>query len=58
VEALAISMLAFAGNAKHMISMGIDARKRLTNYSVDKATDGIIESLAATLHRRVLHASV
>jgi glycosyltransferase involved in cell wall biosynthesis len=58
VEALANSMLEFAGNPEHMMSMGIDARKMLTNYSVDKATDGIIESLAATLLRQDLHASV
>jgi glycosyltransferase involved in cell wall biosynthesis len=58
VEALANSMLEFAGNPEHMMSMGIDARKMLTNYSVDKATDGIIESLAATLHHHDLHASV
>jgi len=57
VEALANSMLELAGNPERMISMGIDARSRLMNYSVETAVDGIIESLAATLEPRVLHAS-
>jgi glycosyltransferase involved in cell wall biosynthesis len=58
VEALANSMLELAGNPERMISMGIDARSRLINYSVKTAVDGVIESLAATLEPRVLHASV
>ena len=57
VEALANAMLELAGNPEHMISMGLDARSRLINYSVETAVDGIIESLAATLEPRVLHAS-
>jgi len=56
VDALAISMLEFAGNPKRMISMGIAARSGLINYSVETAVDGIIKSLAATLEPRVLHA--
>jgi hypothetical protein len=40
-----------------MISMGIDARSRLINYSVKTAVDGIIASLVAMLEPRVLHAS-
>jgi glycosyltransferase involved in cell wall biosynthesis len=56
VEALANSMLELAGNPERMISMGIDARGRLKNYSVETAVDGIIKSLAATLEPRVLHA--
>ncbi len=58
VEALATSMLEFAGNPKRMMSMGTDARSRLANYSVETSADGVIESLTATLHRRVLHANV
>jgi glycosyltransferase involved in cell wall biosynthesis len=57
VEALANSMLELAGNPDHMISMGIDARSRLINYSVKTAVDGIIASLAAMLEPRVLDAS-
>jgi glycosyltransferase involved in cell wall biosynthesis len=57
VEALANSMLELARSPERMISMGIDARNRLMNYSVETAVDGIIESLAATLEHRVLHAS-
>jgi glycosyltransferase involved in cell wall biosynthesis len=57
VEALANSMLELAGNPERMISMGIVARSRLMNYSVETAVDGTIESLAATLEPRVLHAS-
>jgi len=57
VEALANSMLELAGNPERMISMGINARTRLMNYSIETAVDGIIESLAATLEPRVLHAS-
>ena len=56
VDALAISMLEFAGNPKRMISMGIAARSGSINYSVETAVDGIIKSLAATLEPRVLHA--
>jgi glycosyltransferase involved in cell wall biosynthesis len=56
VEALANSILELAGNPESMISMGINARSRLKNYSVETAVDGIIESLAATLEPRVLHA--
>jgi hypothetical protein len=50
-------MLELAGNPERMISMGINARNRLMNYSIETAVDGIIESLAATLEPRVLHAS-
>ena len=57
VKALANSMLKLAGNPERMISMGIDARSRLKNYSVDTAVNGTIESLAAMLDPRVLHAS-
>jgi glycosyltransferase involved in cell wall biosynthesis len=56
VEALANSMLELAGNPERMISMGIDARSWLKNYSVETAVNGIIESLSATLEPRVLHA--
>jgi len=56
VEALANSMLELAGDPERMISMGICARSRLMNYSVETAVDGIIKSLAATLEPRVLHA--
>jgi glycosyltransferase involved in cell wall biosynthesis len=58
VDALANSMLELAGNPERMISMGLEARSRLRNYSVEMAVDGIIQSLAATLDPRVLHASV
>jgi glycosyltransferase involved in cell wall biosynthesis len=57
VVALANSMLEFAENPEHMISMGVEARNRLRNYSVEAAVDGIIESLTATLETRVLHAN-
>jgi glycosyltransferase involved in cell wall biosynthesis len=57
VDALAASMLQLTENPERLISMGIDARSRLMNYSVETAVDGIIESLAATLKPRVLHAS-
>ena len=57
VNALANSMLEFAGNPERMILMGLEARSRLRNYSVETAVDGIIQSLAATLDPRVLHAS-
>jgi hypothetical protein len=50
-------MLELAGNPERMISMGNDARSRLMNYSAETAVDGTIESLAATLEPRVLHAS-
>ena len=50
-------MLVLARNPERMISMGIDARRRLINYSVKTAVDGTIESLAAALVTRVLHAS-
>jgi glycosyltransferase involved in cell wall biosynthesis len=56
VEALANSMLELAGDPERMISMGICARSRLINYSVETAVEGIIKSLAATLEPRVLHA--
>jgi glycosyltransferase involved in cell wall biosynthesis len=57
VKALADSMLELAGDPERMISLGIGARSRLMNYSVETAVDGIIKSLAATLEPRVLHAS-
>src|ERR1017187_4008422 len=57
VNALANSMRELAGNPERMISMGLEARSRLRNYSVKEAVDGIIQSLAATLDPRVLHAS-
>jgi glycosyltransferase involved in cell wall biosynthesis len=57
VDALANSILQLTGNRERMISMGFDARSRLMSYSVETAVDGIVESLAATLEPRVLHAS-
>ena len=58
VDALANSMLELAGNPQRMISMGLEAQSRLRNYSIETAVDGIIQSLAATVDPRVLHASV
>jgi glycosyltransferase involved in cell wall biosynthesis len=58
VDALANSMLELAGNPERMTSMGLEARCGLRNYSIETAVDGIIQSLAATLDPRVLHASV
>ena len=55
VDALANSMLELAGNPERMISMGLEARSRLRNYSVETAVDGIIQSLAATLDPRCRH---
>ena len=49
VTALANSMLEFAENPERLISMGVEARNRLRNYSVEAAVNGIIESLTATL---------
>jgi hypothetical protein len=57
VDALANSIVQLAGNPERMISMGIDAQSRLKNYSVEMAVNGIIQSLAAVLDTRVLHAS-
>ena len=57
VDALANSMLELAGNPQRMISMGLEAQSRLRNYSIETAVDGIIQSLAATVDPRVLHAS-
>jgi glycosyltransferase involved in cell wall biosynthesis len=49
VTALENSMLEFAENPERLISMGVEARNRLRNYSVEAAVNGIIESLTATL---------
>ena len=49
VGTLANSMLEFAENPERVISMGVEARNRLRNYSVEAAVNGIIESLTATL---------
>jgi glycosyltransferase involved in cell wall biosynthesis len=49
VSALAQSVLEFADDPESLISMGVDARNRLRNYSVEAAVNGIIESLTATL---------
>jgi glycosyltransferase involved in cell wall biosynthesis len=57
VLALADSMLQFSVNPEGLTSMGIDARSRLKNYSVEKAVDGVIKSLETPLEPRVLHAS-
>jgi glycosyltransferase involved in cell wall biosynthesis len=57
VDALANSILELAGNPERMISMGLEAQSRLRNYSIETAVDGIIQSLAATVDPRVLHAS-
>ena len=57
VEALANSMIELAGNPKRMVSMGINARNRLVNYSIETAVDGVVQSLATTLEPRALHAS-
>jgi glycosyltransferase involved in cell wall biosynthesis len=56
VDALANSMLELAGNPQRMISMGLEAQSRLRNYSIETAVDGIIQSLAATVDPRFLHA--
>jgi glycosyltransferase involved in cell wall biosynthesis len=57
VDALANLMLEMAGNTQRMISMGLEAQSRLRGYSIETAVDGIIQSLAATMDPRVLHAS-
>jgi glycosyltransferase involved in cell wall biosynthesis len=57
VDALANSMLELAGNPERMISMGIGARSRLMNYSVETAVNGVVKSLVATLEPRVSHGS-
>jgi glycosyltransferase involved in cell wall biosynthesis len=57
IEALADSMVELAQDPERMISMGVEARSRLRNYSVKTAVDGIIQSLAATPDPGVLHAS-
>ena len=58
VNALAISIVELAASPERLSSMGSEARARLRNYSVETAVDGIVQSLAATLNRRVLNASV
>lgn len=58
VGALASSMLELAKNPQRMISMGLEAQSRLRNYSIEAAVDGIIQSLAAIVDPRVLHASI
>ena len=57
VEALANSMIELSGNPKRMVSMGINARNRLVNYSIETAVDGVVQSFATTLDPRALHAS-
>jgi glycosyltransferase involved in cell wall biosynthesis len=57
IDALANSMLELAQDPERMISMGVEARSRLRNYSVETAVDGIIQSLAAITDPGVLHAS-
>jgi glycosyltransferase involved in cell wall biosynthesis len=57
IEALANSMLGWAGNPDHIISMGIAAQRRLKKYSIEAAVDGVIESLSAMQEPRVLHAT-
>jgi glycosyltransferase involved in cell wall biosynthesis len=49
VVALAISMLEFAEKPDTLISMGVEARNLLKNYSVEAAVDGVIKSLTATV---------
>ena len=56
VDALANSMLELAGDSERMISLGLEAQSRLRNYSVETAVEGVLQSLAATLDPRVLHA--
>jgi glycosyltransferase involved in cell wall biosynthesis len=58
VNALANSMLELARDPERTISMGLEARSRVRNYSVTTAVDGIIQSLVATLGPRASHASV
>ncbi|MGB8582330.1 MAG: glycosyltransferase family 4 protein [Candidatus Sulfotelmatobacter sp.] len=57
VDALANSMLELAGSPQRLISMGLEAQSKLRDYSIETAVDGIIQSLAATVDPRVLHAS-
>ena len=57
VAALAESMVQFSVNPQVLTVMGIDARSRLKNYSVEKAVEGVIRSLEAGPEPRVWHAS-
>jgi glycosyltransferase involved in cell wall biosynthesis len=57
VTALADSMLQFSGDRRNLISMGMHARSRLINYSIETAVDGVIKSLETTLESRASHAS-
>jgi glycosyltransferase involved in cell wall biosynthesis len=52
VGALADSMVHLSMNPKSLTLMGSNARTLLKNYSVEKAVDGVIESLAAPLEPR------
>jgi glycosyltransferase involved in cell wall biosynthesis len=52
VGALADSMVHLSMNPKSLTLMGSNARSLLKNYSVEKAVDGVIESLAAPLEFR------
>jgi glycosyltransferase involved in cell wall biosynthesis len=57
IKALANSMLGWAGNPDHIISMGVAAQSRLKNYSIETAVDGVIASLSVVQEPRVLHAA-
>jgi glycosyltransferase involved in cell wall biosynthesis len=57
VDALANSMLELAGSPQRLVSMGLEAQSRLRDHSIETAVDGVIQSLAATVDPRVLHAS-
>jgi hypothetical protein len=50
-------MVRFSVNPEGLTSMGIDARSRLKNYSVETAVEGVIKSLETPLEPRVWHAS-
>ena len=56
VPALAASMVKLARNPSQIAVMGENAHNRLRNYSVGAAVEGVLQSLAATLVRRRLHA--
>jgi glycosyltransferase involved in cell wall biosynthesis len=57
VDALSNSMLELAGSPQRLISMALKAQSRLRDYSIETAVDGVIQSLAATVDSRALHAS-
>jgi glycosyltransferase involved in cell wall biosynthesis len=57
IDALVKAMLDMAKDPGRLSAMGMEASKKIQDYSVPAAVEGMVRCVAATLNRSVIHAN-